>query len=68
MPVISSFYGLIVMMYYFDMKQHHTPHIHVWCQGDESIFAIHDGNLIMERFRQTNKNYWKHGLNCTGKS
>ncbi len=29
MPVISMFYGLIVMMYFFDTERHHLPHIHV---------------------------------------
>lgn len=29
MPVISMFYGLIVMMYFFDTDRHHLPHIHV---------------------------------------
>ena len=29
MPVISMFYGVIVMMYFFDDKRHHLPHIHV---------------------------------------
>jgi hypothetical protein len=27
MPVISMFYGVIVLMYYFDNRQHHLPHI-----------------------------------------
>ena len=29
MPVISMFYGVIVMMYYFDTDKHHLPHIHI---------------------------------------
>lgn len=29
MPVISMFYGIIVMMYYFDTDKHHLPHIHI---------------------------------------
>lgn len=29
MPVISMFYGIIVMMYFFDDEQHKRPHIHV---------------------------------------
>jgi hypothetical protein len=29
MPVISMFYGIIVLMHFFDDKQHRQPHIHV---------------------------------------
>jgi hypothetical protein len=28
MPVISIFYGIIVLMYYFDNRRHQQPHIH----------------------------------------
>ncbi|MBA3633051.1 MAG: DUF4160 domain-containing protein [Acidobacteria bacterium] len=37
MPVISMFYGVIVMMYYFDNRQHNLPHIHV---KYSSVFKI----------------------------
>ena len=46
MPVISVFYGLIIMMYFYDNKKHHLPHIHVKYQSDEAVFSIIDGNLI----------------------
>ncbi len=46
MPVISVFYGLIIMMYFYDNKKHHLPHIHVKYQNDEAVFSIIDGNLI----------------------
>ena len=36
MPVISMFYGVIVMLFFFDDKQHHLPHIHVR-YGDEKV-------------------------------
>ncbi len=29
MPVISMFYGIIVMMHFFNDKRHRLPHIHV---------------------------------------
>ena len=29
MPTISLFYGMIVSMFYYDNKQHNSPHIHV---------------------------------------
>ena len=46
MPVISVFYGLIIMMYFYDNKKHNLPHIHVKYQNDEAVFSIIDGNLI----------------------
>jgi hypothetical protein len=32
----------IISMYYFDNKQHKTPHIHVKYQGEEAVFSIPD--------------------------
>ena len=46
MPVVSMFYGLVVMMYFMDKKQHNFPHIHVRYQNDEAVFGIPNGNLI----------------------
>lgn len=40
------FYGIIVMMYYFDNKKHHQPHIHVQYGDDEAVIAIPDGNIL----------------------
>lgn len=46
MPILSMFYGIIVMMYYFDNRKHHLPHIHVKYQDDEAVFSLNDGNII----------------------
>ena len=46
MPVISMFYGVIVMMYYFDNRRHHLPHIHVQFGDDEAVVSIPDGEII----------------------
>ena len=46
MPVISMFYGIIVMMYYFDNRRHHSPHIHVQFGEDEAVISIPDGSII----------------------
>ncbi len=29
MPIVSQFYGVIVRMYYDDMKHHNMPHLHI---------------------------------------
>lgn len=46
MPVVSMFYGLIVMMYFRDNQQHHLPHIHVEYQGKECIVALPSGDFL----------------------
>ena len=38
MPVISMFYGIIVLMYYFDNRRHQQPHIHVQYNDEEAVF------------------------------
>lgn len=52
MPIVSQFYGVIVRMYYDDMKQHNTPHIHV--QYEESK-AIYDFNAFCLKGKLPNK-------------
>lgn len=46
MPTISMFYGIVVMLYYYDIKQHNTPHIHVRYQGTKAIFSIETTDMI----------------------
>ncbi len=46
MPLISTFYGIIVRMYFFDNQQHHLPHIHVEYQGDAAVFSVDAGDVI----------------------
>ncbi len=40
------FYGVIVLMYYFDDKKHHRPHVHAQYQDDEVILSIPDGEVL----------------------
>lgn len=46
MPVISMFYGIVVLMYYFDDKQHKLPHIHVQYADEEAVVTIPEGNIL----------------------
>ena len=46
MPVISMFYGVIVLMYYFDNRRHHRPHIHVQYSDEEAVISIPEGDLM----------------------
>ncbi len=46
MPVISMFYGIVVIMYYYETKQNNLPHIHVEYAGETAVIAIPNGNLL----------------------
>ena len=46
MPLISSFHGILVYLYWLDTRQHHLPHIHAMYAGDEAVFAIDSGDVI----------------------
>ena len=46
MPVISVFYGIIIMLFYFNNKKHHYPHIHAQYGEHEAIVAIDDGTVL----------------------
>lgn len=46
MAVIAMFYGIIVSMYFFDMRRHKLPHIHVKYQDDEVVIAIPSGDVL----------------------
>ena len=40
------FYGVIVLMYYFDNKKHHLPHIHAQYGEEEAVISIPEGEII----------------------
>jgi hypothetical protein len=46
MPVISMFYGIIVLMYFMDKKKHKMPHVHVQYQDHEAVISIPEGKLL----------------------
>lgn len=46
MPTLSMFYGIVVMMYFRDNKQHSSPHIHVRYQDAKAVISIPDGELL----------------------
>lgn len=52
MPVISMFYGIIVLMYYFDNRRHQQPHIHVQYNDEEAVISIPDGEIIEGSLRR----------------
>ena len=52
MPVISMFYGVIILMYYFDNRKHHQPHIHVQYSDEEAVISIPEGSLMEGSLRR----------------
>jgi len=50
-PVISMFYGIIVMMFFIDNKKHKKPHIHVKYQEQEAVISIPDGEVLEGEFK-----------------
>ena len=47
MPVISTFFGIVIRMYYRD---HGVPHFHVEYQGQQATFTF-DGEILAGRIR-----------------
>ena len=45
MPTISSFYGIIIVMYLRD-KEHNPPHIHAITQDFDAPFSISTGEIL----------------------
>lgn len=46
MPTISTFYGILVLMFFDDAVRHHQPHIHVRYQGKRASIAIESGKVL----------------------
>lgn len=54
MPVISMFYGIIIMMY--SGNEHNPPHFHARYQDFSAVFDF-DGNLIKGKFPDKQTKY-----------
>ncbi len=46
MPTISMFYGILILMYFYDDKKHNKPHIHAEYAEYEASIAIDDGSVL----------------------
>jgi hypothetical protein len=46
MPTISMFYGILILMYYYDNKKHSKPHIHAEFGEHQATVSIEDGELL----------------------
>ena len=45
MPELCRFEGMIIKMFFFDNKQHHKPHIHVYYAENKATIGL-DGELL----------------------
>ena len=46
MPVISTFYGIVILMFYFDDMRHNRPHIHAQYAEYEALIAVDNGDVL----------------------
>ena len=46
MPILSMFYGIVVMMFFEDEKRHKKPHIHAEYQEFEAVISIPAGKVL----------------------
>ena len=46
MPTISMFYGVLILMYFYDNKKHNRPHIHAEYGEYKASIAIDDGMVL----------------------
>ena len=46
MPTISMFYGILILMYFYDNKKHNHPHIHAEYAEYQASIAIDDGTVL----------------------
>jgi len=45
-PTISMFYGILILMYFYDNKKHNRPHIHAEYAEYQASIAIDDGTVL----------------------
>lgn len=58
MPTISTFYGIIIVMY-LKNKEHNPPHVHAITQDYAAPFLIATGELMEGEFPSKAKNLVK---------
>ena len=46
MPTISMFYGILILMYFYDNKKHNLPHIHAEYGECQAAISIDDGTVL----------------------
>ena len=49
MPIISTYYGIVIRMYFKDTEQHRKPHFHAKYGSEQAVFDF-DGNILSGKF------------------
>ena len=65
MPTISIFYGIQIMMYFYNNGKNNIPRIHAEYQDDEAVFSILDGEVISGSFHANKRAWYRLGLSYT---
>ncbi|MBF0167499.1 MAG: DUF4160 domain-containing protein [Alphaproteobacteria bacterium] len=46
MPILSTFFGMIIRMFFFDTDRHKLPHIHVEQDDFKAVVALDSGEIL----------------------
>jgi hypothetical protein len=46
MPLVSSFHGISIYLYWLDTKHHNLPHVHARYAEFEAVYTIETGDLL----------------------
>ncbi len=46
MPTVSMFYGILILMYFYDDKKHSCPHIHAEYGEHQASISIEDASVL----------------------
>jgi hypothetical protein len=46
LPTISMFYGILILLYFYDNRKHSRPHIHAEFAEYAAVVAIDDGAVL----------------------
>jgi len=68
MPVISMFYGIVILMFYFDNKKHNPPHTHAQYAEHEAIIGIGDGEILEGSLPRSKMRLVQAWIEITGKT
>ncbi len=66
MPLVSTFYGILIHMYWLDTKHHNLPHVHARYAEFEAIFAIETGDLLDGELPRASSVWFRRGSSCAG--
>ncbi len=63
MPELARFFGIVIMIYYYDNQRHNVPHIHARYGEQEAEFDL-DGNMIRGNLDPKQKHQVENFINA----